>query len=386
MTDRIKDSSLSRLTVIIPTISRPDYVRRQIKYWLQTDAEVRILDGGRVPIDLTEFDLAHTNVKYLHMPVNFNERLAHAGSIIDTEFACLLPDDEFFLPAGLRACFDHMDINHEHIGCVGKVLYFFVEQGKFLTFQGYQDWLPFADDAILATDRVRQVLPPLKAHKVQFGIYRTEYWKKIFETSYSDYYSSGYLYERMLNLYSAVLGRTVILDDLLWMRSMENPPISNVAVPRGDGGLVGWADNPANRLEFLHYRNKVRDIIAAGEGISLAEVEEFADQFVYGGIERQRVKDARGHQPKVRLQNAIIRYGPKSLKLIAKRFAPRLVLRRLDWNGYPLRRTVRHLQKQHIRFDVNDLRRIEQLAGETYALQRSRQKGLLKGRSSRFCS
>jgi len=369
MPDIVEKSSLSRLTVIIPTISRPDYVRRQIKYWLQTDAEVRILDGASVPIDLKEFDLSNKNVRYIHMPVKFNERLATAGDLIETDFGCLLCDDEFFLPAGLGECIRHLDDHPDDIGCVGKALYFFVEQGKFLTFQGYEDWLPFADDAVTSTDRVIQVLPPLKTHKVQFGIYRTKYWSKIFAESYRDYYSSGYLYERMLNLYSAVLGRTVILNDLLWMRSMENPPISDAAVPRGDGGMVGWADNLANRSELLHYRNKVRDIIATGDGISLTEADEFADQFVYGGIERQRVKDARVHQPKARIRNAVIRYGPKSLKLIAKRIGPRFILRRLDWNGYPLRSTVRHLQRQHIRFDVKDLRRIEELALETYLLQ-----------------
>jgi len=372
-TFRIKNISLSRLTIIIPTLSRPDYVRRQVKYWSQTDAEVRILDGAMVPIDLTEFDITRPNVRYIHMPVNFNERLANASSLINTEFACLLADDEFFLPAGLRACIDHLDLNHDDIGCVGRVLYFFVEQGKFLTFQGYQDWLPFADDAVTAADRVKQILPPHEAHIVAYGIYRSEYWKKIFETAYCDYYSCGYLYERMLNLNSAVLGRTVILDDLLWMRSMENQPISDAAVPRGDGGLVGWADNPANRSELLHYRNKVRNIIAADSGILPTEVEEYTDWFVYGGIEGQRVKDARGHQPKVRIRNAVIRYAPKSLKLIAKRFVPRLILQRLDWNGYPLQRTVRHLQRQRIGLDINELRRIEHLAGETYALQRSRQ-------------
>lgn len=373
MTNRVENSSLSRLTVIIPTISRPDYVRRQIKYWLQTDAEVRILDGARVPLDLKEFDLTYTNVRYIHMPVNFNERLAVAGQLIETEFSCLLSDDEFFVPSGLKGCIRHLDDHPDDIGCVGKVLYFFVEQGKFLAFQGYTDWLNFSDDAVTATDRVKQVLPPLKTHMAVYGIYRSEHWKKIFKMSYSDYYSCGYLYERMLNLYRAVLGRTVILNDLLWMRSMENPPIMDDAVPRADGGLVGWADNPANRSELLHYRNKVRDILATGDGISSAEVDEFADHFVYGGIERQRVKDARGHQLTVRLRHAVVQYSPKSLKLIAKRFAPRFILRRLDWNGYPLKRTVRSLQRQHVKFDVNDLRRIEKLVLETYALQRSRQ-------------
>lgn len=373
MADRVGNGSLSRLTIIIPTISRPDYVRRQIKYWLQTDAEVRILDGALVPIDLKEFDLTHTNVRYIHMPVNFNERIAIAGQLIETEFSCLLSDDEFFVPSGLKACIRYLDDHPDDIGCVGKVLNFFVEQGKFLAYQSYTDWLDFDDDAVTATDRVKQILPPLKTHMAVYGIYRSEHWKKIFKMSYGDYYSSGYLYERMINLYRAVLGRTVILNDLLWMRSMENPPISDDALPRNDGGMVGWADNPANRAELLHYRNKVRDIIAAGDGISSAEVDEFADHFVYGGIERQRVKDARVYQPTARLRHAVIQYTPKLLKSIAKRFAPRFILRRLDWNGYSLRRIVHRLRRQHVRFNVNDLRRIEKLTLETYALQRSKQ-------------
>jgi glycosyltransferase domain-containing protein len=373
MAEGSERSSLSRLTVIIPTISRPDFVRRQIKYWLQTDAEVRILDGASVPMDLKEFALTETNVRYIHMPANFNERIANASQLIDTEFSCVLGDDEFFVPSGLKECIRHLDNHPDDIGCVGKVLYFFIEQGKFLAFQGYMDWQNFTDDAVTATDRVKQILPPHKTHMAYCGIYRSECWKKIFETSYCDYYSSGYLYERMLNLYRAVLGRTVILNNLLWMRSMENPPISDDAVPRSDGGLVGWAENPANRSELLHYRNKVRSILASGVGISSAEVEEFTDRFVFGGIERQRAKDARGRRPMVRIRFAVVKYSPKSLKLIAKRFAPRFILRQLDWNGYPLKRIMRDLRRQHIGFDVNDLRRIETLALETHALQRSRQ-------------
>lgn len=373
MTERVDHGSLSRLTVIIPTISRPDYVRRQIKYWLQTDAQVRILDGALVAIDLGEFDLTDTNVRYIHLPVNFNERLAVAGEFIDTEFGCLLSDDEFFLPSGLKACIRHLDDHPNDIGCVGKVLYFFVEQGKFLAYQGYTDWINFDNDAVSASDRIKQILPPLKTHMAVYGIYRSEQWKKIFKMSYGDYYSSGYLYERMISLYRAVLGRTVVLNDLLWMRSMENPPISDDALPRNDGGLVGWADNPANRLELHHYLNKVRDIIAKGDGMSEAEIDEFANHFVYGGIERQRVKDARVEKLSARLRHAIIKFGPKSLKLIAKRFAPRFILRRMDWNGYPLATNVRHLRRQHIGFDVNELRKVEELSLETYARQRPRQ-------------
>lgn len=371
MAHRVGNSSLSRLTVIIPTISRPDYVRRQLKYWLQTDAVVRIIDGAVVPIDLMEFDLTGTNVKYIHLPMNFNDRVAIAGQLIETEFSCLLGDDEFFVPSGLNECISYLDNHPDDIGCVGKVLNFFVEQGKFLGYQSYTEWTDFSDDAVTATDRVRQILPPLDTHMACYGIYRSEYWKKIFEMSYRDYYSCGYLYERILNLYRAVLGRTVILNNLLWMRSMENSPISDPSVPRSDGGLVGWADNPANRSELLHYHNKIRAILGTGDGISSTEADEFADHFVCGGIEHQRVKDSRGRKPKVQLRQTVIRHSPKSVKRLAKRFAPRFILRRLDWNGYPLEWNMRHLQRQNVGFDANDLARIEKLVLETYELHRA---------------
>ena len=67
---------LSRLTVVIPTISRPQFVRRQIVYWSQFDAQVRILDGASEPIDFADLGSIRPNIKYLHQPSKFNERLA----------------------------------------------------------------------------------------------------------------------------------------------------------------------------------------------------------------------------------------------------------------------------------------------------------------------
>ena len=77
-------SGLSRLTVVIPTISRPEFVKRQIVFWSQFDAQVRILDGSIVPLDVAQIGSLPTNIQYLHQPQRFNERLSNAWKHVDT--------------------------------------------------------------------------------------------------------------------------------------------------------------------------------------------------------------------------------------------------------------------------------------------------------------
>jgi glycosyltransferase domain-containing protein len=357
---------LSRLTVVIPTISRPEFVKRQVTFWSQFDAQVRILDGAATAIDLSQFGQIPGNVQYFHEPQKFNERLSNAWKHVNTEFACLLPDDEFFLPSGLIASLEHLDKNPTVTGCVGKVLMFFVDQGRFLTHQDYEYWKDFATDSRTAESRVQEVMPPNKVHKVQFAVLRSPIWKEIFTSSYGDFYSTGYLYERMLNLHSAVLGRTVVLDELMWMRSMENPPLTNAAVPRDNGGMLGWADDPKNRDEILHYVHKVEQIIGSEGSIEASNAHEFAEQFVYGGFETHRIKVQNSIRSfRRRLSEALIRYAPKSIKLAAKRIGPRKMLSYLDWRGFVLEETCNKLQQGGIAFNKRDLQLIEGLALET---------------------
>jgi hypothetical protein len=203
-------------------------------------------------------------------------------------------------------------------------------------------------------------------HKIEWAVMRSTIWKQIFTSSYRDFYSTGYLYERMLNLHSAVLGRTVVLNDLMMMRSMENPPLTTTAVPRDNGGMLGWADNPANSDEVLHYVNKVERIIGSEGSIEASKAHEFAERFVYGGFETHRIKVQNSKRSfRRRLSEALIRYAPKSIKLAAKRIGPRKVLGYLDWQGFVLEETCSKLGESGIAFDKRELQLIEYLALDT---------------------
>ena len=220
----MQSSGLSNLTVIVPTISRPQFVLRQFEYWRISDAQVVILDGAQHPIEIPEH-LESANIRYFCTGTRFNERLASAGTYVSTDYCALLPDDEFYLFSGLRAAIARLEVDRDLIGCVGRCLGFFVDQGRFLTRDMYRDWEPFSPMATSLNQRLEEDLPPNKTHAATYALMPTHRWKAIFEKSYEQWFSAGFVYERLTNLQRTLAGRSVILEDLLWMRSFENPPI-----------------------------------------------------------------------------------------------------------------------------------------------------------------
>lgn len=353
---------LSQLTVVIPTVSRPLFVIRQFEYWRDLNAQVVILDGASESIDVPS-ELKSPNIRYLHIGTRFNERLATAGQYVDTKYCALLPDDEFYLPSGMRAAIDKLEEDPSVIGCVGRCLYFFVDQGRFLVKDAYRDWLPFPEAAVTVQERLDVDLPPLKTHKAQFAIMRSDHWKTMFERSYTQFFSCGYTYERFLNLQRSVLGRTEILDDVLWMRSMENPPISSVNVPRVDGrDFVSWARNPEFASEFSLFRQIALKIIESG-GVSSKDAEMFEERFSIGGVHRQATKAAKSsNKLSRRIGNIALSRPPKKLRLFAKRFLPARWLRFTGWEGYDLDAMCASLEARGTRFSRSELERVRELS------------------------
>lgn len=304
------------------------------------------------------------NIRYIHSPTSFCSRRASAGNLVDTEFAVLLPDDEFHLESGLLDCVRYLDEHPDVIGCAGRVLGFFVEQGEFRSFLNYTDWLPFPNGCQTIRDRLDFALPPGKAHKVECSLFRSSIWQQIFSQSYSDEYSCGFVYERLLNLYAAVLGRTELIDSVMWMRSLENPPTYSVDVPRlGSNTFVAWAQSKEFAPEVSHYLEKAKCLIGSTGELSESEVVAYASRFLFGGVERQSLKVARNQRRLGRrIGNLLVRFGPRPVKLLAKRVVPPQLLAFTGWRGKRMASVLDELATKSIRCNVEDLKRVETLA------------------------
>ncbi len=355
-------TGLSELTIVIPTVSRPLFVLRQHEYWRDTDAQVVILDGASRPISIPSL-LQSPNLRYIHTGMRFNERLSTASQYVNTKYCALLPDDEFFLVSGLRAAIHRLEEDKNIIGCVGRNLYFFVDQQRFLVRDAYRDWTPFSTDARTLAARLDEDLPPNKTHKAQFAVMRSAEWKLMFESSYGQFFSCGYTYERLLNLQRTVSGRTEILEDLLWMRSMENPPISSDNVPRvGGRDFVSWARNPEFAGEVEHYREIAREIIQDG-GTSEADASMFEERFFIGGVHRQATKEVRNSKKwSHRFRKIAFLRTPKRLRLWAKRVLPDRLVRLTGWQGFDLDTMCKSLASRGTRFSREELDRISELS------------------------
>lgn len=362
----VSNSDLARITIVIPTIERREFVIRQFKYWMQTPIKIVILDGASSPIEIPSQYRA-PNLRYIHSPTQFHERLAKAPGLIDTEFCALLPDDEFFLVSGLISAVKHLDSNPNSIGCVGRCLFFFVDQGRFLTSHAYRDWKPFPANAMSVADRLDADLPPNKTHMTMYGVFRHWAWRQIFEMSCRTYFSCGYTYERLMNLQRTALGRTDILDDLLWMRSKENPPVLSPQLPRYDGrDFVSWAKNPDFREEVQAYRNRAREIITSA-GVPIADVDELENRFFWGGVQRQEAKEKKVTASfRFRLTNLVMAKSTKKLRLFAKRHFSKRILRYFDWEGYDIETILTSLRQVGTKVSQQELELVENLALETY--------------------
>jgi glycosyltransferase domain-containing protein len=361
--ESLTQRKLSRITVIVPTYERPNSVRRQFEYWDGRGAKVFILDGSKNPSQWATLQPQDGNVQYLHSGGTFNERRASAAQFITTEFAILLPDDEFHLEAGLVDCVDYLDSHQNVVGCAGRSLGFFVEQNEFRAFLNHEDWLSFPLDSDTVQKRLDFALPPNKAHKVEFSLFRAAVWKEIFSESYSDYYSCGFTYERLLNLHSAVIGRTDLIDSVLWMQSLENPPINSADAPRsGQNNFIAWATSGIYQTEVDHYFNKARTIIESSTELSQQEVGDFALRFLFGGVQRQIDKERRSQQRLSRKLGLIaIRVANKPIKRWAKRLVPGRLLAFTGWRGSRLDVLKSQLCSRGISFSDVDLDRAARL-------------------------
>lgn len=350
---------LSRLTVVIPTYKRPAFVDRQIRFWRDFDAQVLILDGtseSGVPEGLPP------NVRYLASGKSFVERMYSAGDHISTEFVALLADDEFFMPSGLDDAIRHLDQNQSTVGCVGRSLYFFIDQGRFLVSHAYRDWKPFPDQFEELTIRLDADLPPNKTHMAMYGVFRRHHWDTMRRSAYGRQFSCGYVYERLLNLQRTLLGPTMILDTLLWLRSKENPPVVSADIPRlGGHDFVSWATSTAYQDE-VHVFKEIAKQMLQESGLPTEDVALYVHRFFEGGVLRQSTKEIAMRRSLLRKFGALaMTRTPKSVRRLSKRLIPSDILRFIGWEGKKPETIYAELKNLGTAFNASEVERVREL-------------------------
>ncbi len=351
--------SLADLTLVIPAYNRPAYLERQIDFWSQTDVKLCILDGSRESAPQVLIDRMGPNVYYRHLPIGFNDRLVMACDLVQTKYVALLGDDELYAPHGLRDCINQLESDSRLVAAVGRSMFFFYRDGEIIAHQTYEKSQNLVNTFGSDIDRLDESMADItRGPYLLYGLFNADQWKTAVRVSYGRKYASGYVYEFAFHLIATLLGPSIMVDSLVWMRSGENPAMSSDAVNRKIG-IGEWGTDSRFAEEVTHF---VDSVVLAVENEGL-----FATDELQNGVRRavERFVAYSLHKPKRpiaywhRTLYFLARNTPGVLKKLLKRNMSTGLGKVLDYRGMPMSQAINEMKRSGIALNESEMQLME---------------------------
>lgn len=240
---------LEKLTIIIPSYERQNFLIRKIKYWSNKNVKLIVIDGSKKCLDLNIIEKFPENLKYFHQPISFYDRMHKVSDLIETEFVIQACDDEFYVPSALNSSINELIKNKDLLTCGGICMGFNYEGNKVIGFDQYKGLKNVKLISSNPNERIEKHFKNyLPSH--MYSVTRSKIWKIASKSTFSKEYSFYAALELQLEFLLTYGGKSYILPELMWLRSKENKPI------RGDtpsfthkNTLKNWLNNKKFFLE-----------------------------------------------------------------------------------------------------------------------------------------
>lgn len=347
--------NLSRLSLVIPTIHRGQFLERQISYWREYPITLIIGDGSENPLILDPLQ-GCVRLRYEHSRSSLQDRMVQASKRVDTEFVALCGDDDLYLPSGLSACIDRLDADQKLVGCVGKSLQF-SRRGQELFFRRInferQDSSPLFSDGL---ERLRNTYHSEKLENQIYGVYRAEQWSSSVARAYSQSFAAATIYEFILLLLIPYSGGVALENALTWMSSAENSPVMESAGYTRKFNILTWFDNPEYQAEVSGMIELIVGKLSSSSlhdpGKIEAAVREVVDKFY------ERYREKKNLRRRFSMQRAIqglLPYSPEVVKSAAKKYLPSFLRNRIGFGIVPFSSLERILNSADVHFSLPEL-------------------------------
>lgn len=235
---------LNKITVVIFTYNRHQYLKKTILFWLKTKVKILILDGSKKKFK--DSCINSNNVNYINNTNGLFARLLSSSNFIKTEFLILSSDDEFFLPSALESCIKFLQKEPTYTNCGGRAIGFISKRKKILGLKQYPRLKNFSlvnkNPNLRVLSHFSNYVP---AHF--YSVMRLSKWKIISKFVFSNNYNFLGSHELQVEFLSAISGKSKILPELMWLRNKENPPIKNFEIMKMD--LRTWWSNDKYKVD-----------------------------------------------------------------------------------------------------------------------------------------
>jgi len=216
---------MADLTLICPTVGRHKYVERSVRFWSgRNEFYLLYIDGSTDPLRL-DWDI-HKNITYIHREGSYADRVLSILDIINTPYACMICDDEFFIPSALKVCLEFLDSHPDYVACSGRSVGF----SRYLRSVVFRDQYPLLHNRDLDEDApVDRLSTHFKAYVPAhlYAVTRTDVFKKSIKCALKTELDLYALFELVEEFMVVAQGKSCVIPHLCWLRSFEEPPIRN---------------------------------------------------------------------------------------------------------------------------------------------------------------
>lgn len=291
----VRAGSREKLTVVILSYGRQDFLLRQVVYWGNDAAKVVIVDGSVEPLSKSAQEVISTqqNITYIHLPEKFTARLVCAASHIETPYAVLLGDDEFLLKDSLSKTIKKLEDDPALVACIGQSLGFYLSRdARVCTYdKGYRHW----KYEVMQDDVRGRLITAMKQYNAAtcYAVLRQPVWSRSWGSVQN--WSSPYACEMQQAITTYIWGKVTTIDEVYWLRSHENAPVSNKGFDRKLLFRDWWLSPKfeQERKQFVGFlaneakNTKAIDVLEA-KNMILAAMAEF-DNFIVKHYQIQKV-------------------------------------------------------------------------------------------------
>lgn len=213
---------LSKLSIVIISYNRQKFIQRQLDYWKDIPVSLIVIDGSNLSLNTELIIKRYPNLNYIHTSTSFAERIGIAAKISKKEYTIFLGDDEFYSICALEKCVNFLEINQDYVSCMGQCVAFRVKENNIIGWPMYEEFFQHKNDNDSNFGRINYHMSNYTCASI-YSVIRTNVWDTIFSLIPKSNCDVFAIEEYQVELGINFIGKTKVLDELLWFRSFEVP-------------------------------------------------------------------------------------------------------------------------------------------------------------------
>ena len=355
---------LQDLTIVVITFSRQRFIDRQVAYWKNSGAKLLILDGSAKAHPNSGVWNLTSNISYIHSPTTYRDRHLMAADLVATKYAILLNDDEFLLNPGISQCVELLESNLL-VDCVsGRAINFFYKNGEVYGQRIYKSFSNVDDCIPPGVERMREFWNDPDGyvrHYTIFSVMRQTVFANLIKQTFATEHSNPYAYEIRMHLLTPLQYKSVLINELVWLRSGENDPVSIKGFDRSIR-FSTWYLDPLNVSEIKAMLDDITECVK--EDIDLYEVElrdeilRQLNEYVLADSQRY-IGMSREVSPSI-TKRMVTQFKSASKRIIVARF-PNSIRRKLTHNSTTLIEAAEEWSAIGVGVDSAEVKKLLQL-------------------------